>query len=371
MRTFKDDMAEQPAVLSKVAAFYASTDGAALLEKCKRTKQEGDFDAIIVSGMGSSYAASRLAAHYLWSLGVPAMAIEASELLHYGMDTLAARSLVILISQSGESAEVVQILQTLPSTSKVLGITNERASTLGRTAAVTLPLFAGEESTTSSKTYTASLAVTLLACGALAGRSKAVAAEIGFIKTASRKLSDLSATLSSAVNWDEITQWLSEASAIYLIGRGPAVTTAFQGALTFKELVKVQAECMEAAQFRHGPLETVDEQTIIFAFASAGKTSGFIHSFIEELLNCGAKVIVIEEGALTIANADAGAGEGGQSAGQKCGNGKAADSEAMPLDEYFSVLADIYPVQMAAQLLSERLETSGAFKWITKVTRKE
>lgn len=351
MRKFSEDMIEQPYVLQQVASYYSIEEGRELLRSSK-TLADRYAGRVVFTGMGSSYAASRLAGNYLWSLGIPAIYVEASELLHYGMKTILDQSLLVLISQSGESVEVKEILQQLAPSVEVIGITNDPASTLARRSSLVFPLFAGEESTTSSKTYTATLAVTLLLCGSIAGLSPDLTT--ASIQVASNKFSELDTNLAS-IDWGQVTEWVQAANAVYLIGRGPAVASALQGALTFKELVKVPAECMEAAQFRHGPLETVTDETLIFVFASQGLTSELAHSFVEELVKCGAKVIVIEEGNARIAH-DAGyvRSPGGQ----------------VKLDEYFSTLVDIYPVQMAANSLAERLGISG-FKWITKVTHKE
>ncbi len=375
MRTFMEDMNEQPAVLNRIADYYDTAEGAALLKKCRPSAEPMKPSAIIFSGMGSSYAASKLACAYLWSHGMPAMAVEASDLLHYGQKLITAGTMLVLISQSGESAEIVQLLQLLqqlPEGPRVIGITNETGSTLGAAADVTLPLLAGEESTTSSKTYIASLAVTLLVCGAMidAPLSKSLAS----IMEESRKLTELPGAL-KAMNWNEIAGWLQKSSAIYLIGRGPAVASTLQGALTFKELVKVQAEPMEAAQFRHGPLETVDERTLLIVFASEGATRHLMHAFVPELIDCGARVILIENGGMRVAGkTEPGQGSGPEKepseshVGAVVGKALGASSGQ---DEFFSVLADIYPVQLMAHVLAERLGTSGAFKWITKVTRKE
>ncbi|MFD2612315.1 SIS domain-containing protein [Paenibacillus gansuensis] len=352
MRQFIDDMQEQPNILQKIADYYEFEES--LLFRDADQWSAGKYQRIVFAGMGSSYAASRLAGNYLWSMGIPAFYMEASELLHYGMHTIPSEALLVLISQSGESIEVKEILRELPPATDLIGITNDPASTLGKSAKWVLPLLAGEESTTSSKTYTATLAVTLLLCNVIAKRS--LVQPIHAIRTAASAFESVSGHLNS-LPWDEITNWLIEANAIYLIGRGPAVSTAFQGALTFKELVKVPAESMEAAQFRHGPLETVNENTVVFVFASPAPTRKLALSFVTELVACGAKVIVIEQGMAVTAH--------------NKGRSEASDATIDEVDEYFAALLDIYPVQRAANDLAERLGISGEFKWISKVTQKQ
>lgn len=351
-RTFLQDMLEQPNALEQVASFYSSKTGENLFKLVSQLGA-GKYKNIIFSGMGSSLAVSRFAATYLWSVGKQAWYVEASELLHYGLDALIEDTLFVLISQSGESVEIRQILDILPKETNVIGITNNMESTLAQKSSIVLPILTGEESTTSSKTYTASLAVVFLVAQILAGLH--ISDVLSCIKNASKSLLKLIDNVSNEVV-EKATEKLKKAKAIHLIGRGPGVSTAIQGALTIKELVKIQAECMEAAQFRHGPLETVDQDTVVVVVASPGRTDSLLLSFASELQSIGATVFVIREGILY---------ENFTSLAEE------AVTKAQGCNEFSSALVDIYPIQAIANMLAEQLGRTGEFKWITKVTIKE
>ncbi len=352
MKGFHDDMQEQSLILEKVAQFYSSRNGKSLLQKLQKKAVVMRNKPIILSGMGSSFFVARLAATYLWSLSLPAWFLETSDLLHYGNDVLTKDSLLFLLSQSGESIEINEILDRLSGNEQIVGITNNIKSTLGQKAGLVLPILAGDESMTSSKTYTATVAVMLLVCSSLGMNDVVLNAEL--ISKASRILACFLENNSSDTI-EAIVEKFHTAKTIFLVGRGPGVATAMQGALTLKELVKIPAEGMEAAQFRHGPLEIAGKDLTITLFASPGRTDKLLYSLAKELKECGSEVVIVREGVAY---------------DFKTSHINPFKPKTV-LNEYFATLVDIYPVQYVADLLADRLGNSGEFRWISKVTQKE
>jgi glucosamine--fructose-6-phosphate aminotransferase (isomerizing) len=351
-RTFIQDVREQPKVFDDVTSFYGSKAGQILLDSARQLAEGAHFD-VLFTGMGSSYAVSRFAATYLWSAGIKARFVEASELLHYGLGAF-DNTLLVLISQSGESVEIRGILDVLPAGVKTIGITEKMESTLARKSTIVLPIFSGDESTTSSKTYTSCIAVAFLLAQAMAGL------ELSDVIQEMRKASsDISSLLEqeSSVAERLAGEKFRKAKSIHFIGRGAGLATAFQGALMFKELVKIQVECMEAAQFRHGPMETVGTDTVIVVFAPAGKTDTILLSFAKELKGFGAAVFVVRDGLI--------------SDNVSVLENLANNETPHVIREFASALVDILPIQRIGHELSVQLGTTGAFKRITKVTSKE
>ena len=116
---------------------------------------------VVFTGMGSSLAAARPAAARVAAAGVWANAIEAGELLHYGLDGLPEGSLVVLISQSGRSAETLAVGQRLREAGgrPIIAIVNDLASPMAGLADLVLPMNAGYEATVSTKTYISTFVV--------------------------------------------------------------------------------------------------------------------------------------------------------------------------------------------------------------------
>jgi glucosamine--fructose-6-phosphate aminotransferase (isomerizing) len=350
-RTFIQDVREQPKVFDYVTSFYGSKAGQNLLDSAGRLAESVQYD-VLFTGMGSSYAVSRFAATYLWSAGIKARFVEASELLHYGSGAF-DNTLLVLISQSGESVEIREILDVLPAGAKTIGITGNLESTLARKSTIVLPILSGEESTTSSKTYTSCIAIALLLAQAFAGLELS-----DVIQEMIKASSDISRLLDQETSGTErlAGEKFLKAKSIHFIGRGAGMTTAFQGALMFKELVKIQVECMEAAQFRHGPMETVGTDTVIVVFAPSGKTDTILLSFAKELKGFGAEVFVVRDGLIY---------------DNFSGLESRANNAPNVIREFASALVDILPIQRIGHELSVQLGTAGAFKRITKVTSKE
>ena len=103
-----NDIVQQPAALRAVIDFYQSSDGLARLAAAPSGR------APILTGMGASYHAALAIVPYFHSLGVPAIAVEATDLLFYSQALLRDERPLIFISQSGASAEVAAIVEALP-----------------------------------------------------------------------------------------------------------------------------------------------------------------------------------------------------------------------------------------------------------------
>src|SRR5207249_2930935 len=120
---------------------------------------------VVFTGMGSSLNACLPACAYLNQQGIAAAALESAELLYYYPALYAPESLLIVVSQSGESVEPVRLIEALPDRVPAISVTNGLENTIARRSRLALDMHAGPELTVSSKTYVcAQLALFLLAC---------------------------------------------------------------------------------------------------------------------------------------------------------------------------------------------------------------
>jgi glutamine---fructose-6-phosphate transaminase (isomerizing) len=212
------------------------------------------FERIVVSGMGASHYANYGLWHDLAAAGLPAWWVETGELLH-GVDGLVTgRCLVWLTSQSGESGEVVALLDRLTGRSgvTVLGLTNDPEGTLARRADLVVDLHAGPEHTVSTRTFVNSVAANHLVSGVWCGRTQ---------EEVLRSLEEEQRAVTATLPGD-LDRHLAEAEHVaervrrlVIVARGRVFAAAATGALTIKEAAKFHAEAMTANQFRHGPIE--------------------------------------------------------------------------------------------------------------------
>jgi len=225
---------------------------------------------VVFTGMGSSLAAARPAAARVAAAGLWATAAEAGELLHYGLDTLRQGSLVVLVSQSGRSAETVALGRRLRSTGgiRIIAVVNDLASPLAGLADIVVPMHAGTEVTVSTKTFVA----TFVALNALADALIGISGETVNLALGA----DLASKLSLLASTPEIARAsavrFSSVQSLVVIGRGPAFSAADYGALILKEAAAFAAEAMFAGSFRHGPIEIAGPATGIVVLAPPGQT---------------------------------------------------------------------------------------------------
>ena len=153
MKKFLDEILEQPVAIEKTLNYYETVTGENSLERVKNMINNKKFDQIIFTGMGSSYFVSHAASILFNELKINSFVLNSSELLHYNLQLLDHKTLLICISQSGESFEILEILKNLPSDTCCVGVTNEENSRLAMKADIVLLCKGGKEEMTSTKTY--------------------------------------------------------------------------------------------------------------------------------------------------------------------------------------------------------------------------
>lgn len=265
------DLGDHPDHMAKEIEEQA-TVVSAILDRVARRAADGSmwvglglpgFHRLAIVACGTSLNAGQVIATALRGIGgVPTDIVVASEA---EQAVLPAGTLVVAISQSGETADVLRALDRFEDRHPVLALTNNVHSSLARRADAVLDCHAGPEvGVAATKTFTAQLVVgvaaaisALVASGRIdPARAAALVAE----------LTDLPARIEHAavVSADRIPLLVSsvrEASGFLFLGRGPGLPYAAEGALKLKELSYRWAEAYPAGELKHGPLALVDEST--------------------------------------------------------------------------------------------------------------
>jgi glucosamine--fructose-6-phosphate aminotransferase (isomerizing) len=248
--------------------------------------------SVVLTGMGSSFYALYGLFLRLLDDGLPTTWIETSELLHHARGAVRGDTLLVVASQSGETVEVVRLLEGVGAGTRIVGITNHPDSTLGQRARLPLPLAAGDEGIVANKTYVATAVAAMLLGNALTGRHQPSPAEIEGAASALEDLlgrrDELERTLIEALG-DQPTQ-------LFLIGRGPSYGSALTGALMLKEGSHTPAQALSGAAFRHGPLEMTSAATSALLFAPRGPGGDLVRSLAVEMTGYGARAALVGEG---------------------------------------------------------------------------
>ena len=201
-----------------------------------------------------------------------------------------ASSLVIGISQSGESPDIVTVVEEArKQNAPTLAITNIADSPIARAADSVILQHAGEEKTiAATKTYTTQLLALALLSTSLAD-DRARRAELDTVPDA------VARTLSLSDAADGAAQKWRDAAMCIVLGRGFNYTTAFEIALKLKELAYVTAEPFSSADFLHGPIAIVQGGFPVIVIAPRGKVSGDLVAVARQLKERGADLAIISD----------------------------------------------------------------------------
>jgi glucosamine--fructose-6-phosphate aminotransferase (isomerizing) len=338
---YLDDLLHQPEALAATLNALRETDVfARIAQSCPVQK----FARIVLTGMGGSLhvlhpLAIELAAH----ARTPLM-LETSELIHFYPNLLAPTTLVIAVSQSGQSAETLRLLDLnadLNAGATIIGITNTPASPLGLRSHFPILTAAGSEHSVSCKTYVS----TLLALSALA------AALTG--SNIPARLRDLEPAASAVESWlrnwqshaEEFAGLLANTRDIFLVGRGPSLAAANAGALILKESTRTHAEGMSSAAFRHGPFEILEPGIFIGIFAGNATARPLNQRLLADIEPTGATAVLFSS------------------------DSPHAACRLPQVPEPLLPIAEILPAQMLTLAVAAlRNHQPGRFRWSGKIT---
>lgn len=279
---------EQPEVLARVV-----DEGWGSVQEAARTLRSGGFRFVMLAARGTSDNAA-LYAKYLFEvhLGVPTALASPSTFTLYESTMDLKDVLVIGISQSGESRDVLEtVRRTRERGATTLTITNDEDSSMAHAAQTHLWLRAGkEESVAATKTYTAELLLLYLLVAALDGADEPEPAVKELPEHARRVVE---------TTWEGVARY-RYAEYMTVVSRGYNFATAKETALKLMETTYTVAEAFSEADLRHGPLAMVTRDFPVVAIVPAGKARSSMTELIQTLNERGAELVVIgdDEGSL-------------------------------------------------------------------------
>ena len=345
-----DNIFAQPASHRAVLAVHQG-DGHAMLSACAERLRK-TLGRVIFSGMGGSLFAAMPAVSRLWQEGNAVQAVESAELLHYGSAGLRREDVGVVISRSGGSIEPVLVAEKMRQAGMtVIGVTNVPGSSLEQIADLTLPIGSQSDKLIAVQTYTGTvLTLLLLAEEALSGGSGKLS------DACAAELPALSAHIDECLRESDSWQDLLMGGPLYLLGRGPALASVYEGALLLHETAKTAAVGMSSGQFRHGPAEIISGDFHAVVFGTPPITRALDRALADDLFRLGAKVGWIGPSVDGV------------------GSGDHAPS-LVPWPEVAPALAplfEIVPLQVAAYRLALwRGIIPGDFRFVTEVTSSE
>jgi len=261
--------------------------------------------AVQIIACGTSYHAGLVARYWLEAIaGVPCRVEVASE-YRYRKTVLPDETLVVTISQSGETADTLAALREIKKkTNLTLAICNVPESSLVRESELTLMTRAGPEiGVASTKAFTTQLIALLMLVTALGKRRNLEAEKIKYLFQQALTLPVLIENILN--DKAAIDHWAEDFTDLHnaiFIGRGTLYPIALEGALKLKEISYIHADAYPAGELKHGPIALIDQDLPTIAIAAKDGFEGKIKSNIQEILARGGHVYLFADERLTMSD---------------------------------------------------------------------
>ncbi|MVZ90704.1 glutamine--fructose-6-phosphate transaminase (isomerizing) [Microbacter sp. ANSKLAB05] len=297
------EIAEQPQAVADTLLGHFQ-NGRIVLDEQRMTDQDlRDIDKVFIVACGSAYHSGMVAKYAIEHWTRLPCEVEIASEFRYRDPVLDRSTLVVAISQSGETADTLEAVRHAKSQkARVLAVCNTNGSQIPREADAVLYTHAGPEiGVASTKAYLAQITANYLVGLALAQARGTkypdeVAAEFRQLEQMPHEIQKVVDSLDPVRG---IARELAGAKSVLFLGRHVGYPTALEGALKLKELAYMHAEGFPAGELKHGPIALIEEGLPVFIVMPPVEGRGVLHSKlvsnIQEIRARGARTIVIAE----------------------------------------------------------------------------
>jgi len=244
---------------------------------------------LYITGSGTSYNAAEITKYLMSKFAKIKINTLISSELPFSPNEIEPNSTLITISQSGESADVLEAVKIAKeSNAKILSIVNLLNSSLSQQSSLAIGLNCGPEiGVAATKSFTSQLSILYKICDQLCN---------GCINPDWKKISSaISQILSNNSKIKEIAKSLKDVSDIYVLGRGIHLPIAKEAALKLKELTYIHAEGIPAGELKHGPLALMDSNVYVIIINPNDSTYNDTLNSANQIKARGAKMIGISD----------------------------------------------------------------------------
>ena len=325
MSRYLEDVYSQPIQLAE-SLRYSSGDGfAAILKSASILKNS---NTVYVCGIGASWCAGLAIQGAFMEIGFPCILADASELLHHS--EVPPESTVILLSRSGKSIEIVQLLRKFRNANaKIISITNNEESLMIEESDVCLLTKVKFDHSISVNTYTSIILTGILLVDTVAGKFPLPGYET-LIHNA------LIQTEAMIPGWEHVlksSSWVNSSNYFYFLGRGASLASAYESMLLWHEVVKQPASAMSTGSFRHGPQEIIRNPISLALWLDSKNTREFDCILSQDLNREKIDLLILGENIPSYL--------------------PGLHIEIPAISSYFKPVIDIIPLQIASSILAE------------------
>jgi glutamine---fructose-6-phosphate transaminase (isomerizing) len=254
------------------------------------------FDNILITACGTSWHSALIGEHMLESLARIPVEVEYASEFRYRNPVVSDKTLCIVISQSGETADTLAAMREAKSRgARTYGIVNVVGSTIARESDGGIYVHAGPEiGVASTKAFTSQVIALLLFTLKLARlRNLSMVDGKEIIQQLQELPSKIQNILDRAGEVEKIAEDFKNAQNFLYLGRGYSFPTALEGALKLKEISYIHAEGYPAAEMKHGPIALIDEKMPVVFVTPHDSVFDKVVSNVQEVKARGGRVIAI------------------------------------------------------------------------------
>lgn len=291
------EIMEQPRAVKETVMSRISGDEIQLEDFNFSEDELKDIGKIIITACGSAYYAGCAGKYAIEHLCKIPVSVELASELRYSEPLIDGHTLLIVLSQSGETADTLAAMRECRRLgAKTLAIVNVVGSTIAKNADSVLYTWAGPEiAVATTKGYTTQLALLYLLSLYIAKKTGTVSNEkyaslLSELKNIPKRLQE---TLDMNSKISETAEKYHDTDSMFFIGRNSDYAMALEGALKMKEISYIHAESYAAGELKHGTIALIDTGTPVIAVACNEKIKEKTISNIVEVKSRGAKVLAL------------------------------------------------------------------------------
>lgn len=286
---------EQPKAVADTLRGRMDSDGKIKFDGFSEELAE-KFSKIYIVACGTAYHAGLVGKRAIEHLAKVPTSVELASEFRYSNPLIDENTLVVAVSQSGETADTLAGMRLAKSSGAyVLAITNVVGSSVSREADCVFYTYAGPEiSVASTKAYTTQLIALYLFAAFLAEcRRSASEEELDIVKS---ELMNTPSYIEEVLKLEEEIEKLSKnlynETDIYYLGRGMDYAVAMEGSLKMKEISYIHSETYAGGELKHGPIALIEDNTCVISISTNKDLAGKMDSNIKEVITRGAYTIV-------------------------------------------------------------------------------
>ena len=297
------EISEQPDAVANTLRGRIHSTGQIELPELSEIVSNKDIRWVVFIACGTAAYAAMIGAYAMEKWAKIPASVELSHEFRYRDAVIDAHTLVVSVSQSGETMDTLMAVRhAMESGATTVSICNTQGATIPRESSATLYTHAGPEvAVASTKAFSAQVVASyLLALGFAQARATLSDTERGEI---ARALLDTPAHMEQMVQTGEriheLARWMADTHSVLYLGRHVGYPVALEGALKLKELAYIHAEGFAAGELKHGPIALIEPGQIVFVVVPSPRDPLSLHSKvvsnIQEIRARGARVIALAE----------------------------------------------------------------------------